>query len=121
MLPSCTQVFSRDILEELRLVVTVIMTSSLAGIAVDDHVVRRSEVVSVVLTAISFAIGALIVVQASLNINLGDTLGQPIRASCVSFWVGTVVLVVVVLRKHTGKKDWWRISDNEEVFTLNLL
>ncbi|CAM9369193.1 unnamed protein product [Ectocarpus fasciculatus] len=45
------------------------------------------------------------VVQATMNIGLGETLGSPVRAACVSFWVGLLFVsacnaAVVLLQIH---------------------
>lgn len=48
-----------------------------------------SSILTVIGTALLTAVvGGLVVVQASLNVNLAKTMGHAIRASCISFWVG---------------------------------
>ncbi|MFY0562789.1 DMT family transporter [Archangium lansingense] len=62
--------------------------------------------------AIAFGMGALLPVQAGMNVRLRDALGSPYRASLVSFFLGTVALLVVVLltRGETAEPKqapWW--------------
>jgi bacterial/archaeal transporter family-2 protein len=48
-----------------------------------------------VVTCCSMLLGTIIVVQAYVNINLGNALGHPLRAACVSFCVGAFSLLAL--------------------------
>lgn len=62
--------------------------------------------------AFAFGMGALLPVQAGMNARLREALGSPYRASFVSFFVGTVALVVLVLLTRGEPAEprqapWW--------------
>jgi bacterial/archaeal transporter family-2 protein len=64
---------------------------------------------------LAFAGGVVLPLQAGINAELGEWLGSPVRASFVSFLVGTVVLLVAaafVLKPlpswaKLGNAPWW--------------
>ncbi|QRK07481.1 DMT family transporter [Archangium violaceum] len=45
----------------------------------------------------AFGMGTLLPVQTGMNVRLREVVGSPYRASLVSFFVGTVALLVLVL------------------------
>ena len=65
--------------------------------------------------AFAVAAGAMLPIQFGINAQLASWLGSPLRATFVSFAVGTVILIVAVLifaRGLTGERElgaapWW--------------
>ena len=65
--------------------------------------------------AFAVAAGAMLPIQFGINAQLASWVGSPLRATLVSFAVGTVILVVAVLifaRGLTGERElgaapWW--------------
>lgn len=63
----------------------------------------------------AIAAGAMLPLQFGINAQLASWLGSPVRATLVSFAVGTAVLLVAVLvfargvsgGKHLGAAPWW--------------
>jgi len=55
-----------------------------------------------ILTAVAIFIGGLLAVQGSMNSQLGGYLKQPLQASFVNFFVGTICLLAVNLLMRTG-------------------
>ena len=70
---------------------------------------------ALVFLAVAFVAGAALPVQAGLNARLATFVGGPIRASMISFGVGTLVLFVlsllmtkgVVNTARLGQVPWW--------------
>jgi bacterial/archaeal transporter family-2 protein len=58
-----------------------------------------------------FAAGAMLPVQFGINAQLADWVGSPLRATLVSFAVGTVVLFVAALVFARGWPGWERLGD----------
>lgn len=66
---------------------------------------------------IGFGAGMLMSAQAAINGQLGSVLGSPVHAAFVSFFVGAVILIIVVAVKErtfkdvvnpiTQKAPWW--------------
>lgn len=82
-----------------------------------------SSILTVIGTALLTAVvGGLVVVQASLNVNLAKTMGHAIRASCISFWVGFGTLFSLLFcsyipfvryktNSHNGTANYQLLSD----------
>jgi bacterial/archaeal transporter family-2 protein len=62
-----------------------------------------------------FAAGAMLPVQFGINAQLADWVGSPLRATLVSFFVGTLALLVAALAfargwpgsERLGDAPWW--------------
>lgn len=76
---------------------------------------RNRRAVAAVFLAIAFVAGAALPVQAGLNARLATFVGGPIRASMISFAIGTLVLFLlsllatkgVVNTARLGQVPWW--------------
>jgi bacterial/archaeal transporter family-2 protein len=69
-------------------------------------------VIGVALILFAVVAGAFLPLQAGINARLAHFVGGPVRASAISFFVGTVVLVVVVALftrggARPGDAPWW--------------
>jgi transporter family-2 protein len=69
--------------------------------------------VAVLYLLLAAAAGAVLPVQAGVNTQLARFVGGPVRASFVSFLVGTIALLVVAILKplpsgsKLGSAPWW--------------
>lgn len=87
---------------------------------------ERNLLLKLFLTLCSFIVGALVVVQVSMNVHVGIVLGSPIRGSVVSFWTGASCINIFCLIKNIVKvknglqikKHWWNV---EKVIVLSNL
>ena len=59
----------------------------------------------------ALAAGAMLPIQAGVNSQLSDWLGSPVRASFVSFAVGTIALLAVVLVAARGIASGHKVQD----------
>jgi bacterial/archaeal transporter family-2 protein len=67
---------------------------------------------SLLLLAFAVVAGAFLPLQAGINARLAHFVGGPVRASAISFFIGTVVLVIVVVAftrgsARPGDAPWW--------------
>jgi transporter family-2 protein len=65
---------------------------------------------ALVFLLLGFGAGAAFPIQAGLNARLATWVGGPIRASLVSFSVGTAVMLVLALATTRGLVDTSRID-----------
>lgn len=68
--------------------------------------------IGIALLAFAVVAGAFLPLQAGINARLAHFVGGPVRASAISFFIGTVVLVVVVVLftrggAKPGDAPWW--------------
>jgi transporter family-2 protein len=69
--------------------------------------------VAVLLILITVVVGALLPAQIGMNTRLAHFVGGPVRATLVSFAVGTIILLVVVAIAYRGgghrvtAAPWW--------------
>ena len=68
----------------------------------------------------SIAVGGCMVLQANLNIGLGNTVGGPIRAACISFCVGYLFISALGLCHLCYEKCWEGKSDEPRDNALEL-
>jgi transporter family-2 protein len=66
---------------------------------------------ALVFLLLAFGAGAAFPIQAGLNARLATWVGGPIRASLVSFSVGTVVMLVLALAATRGLVDTSRVDE----------
>ena len=57
--------------------------------------------------ALAFGAGAVIAFQVVLNTRLKDYVGDPMRATLVSFVIGTVAVLAICLVHRPG---WWQVT-----------
>jgi transporter family-2 protein len=61
----------------------------------------------------ALAAGAMLPIQFGINAQLAEWIGSPVRAALVSFFVGTIALVLVTLLaargwgERAGEAPWW--------------
>jgi transporter family-2 protein len=60
---------------------------------------------------LAFAAGAMLPFQAGINAELADWVNSPFRAAFVSFFVGTLVLLVVAALVFKPLPSWTKLGD----------
>jgi transporter family-2 protein len=69
-------------------------------------------VIGIALLLFAVVAGAFLPLQAGINARLAHFVGGPVRASAISFFIGTIVLMVVVALftrggARPGDAPWW--------------
>lgn len=74
--------------------------------------------VYVLFSLLSVGVGALTVIQGSMNIHLAETLGHPLRAASFNFYVGALTLMSIAGFRYIIKIQEGVVEFLVEVFVL---